>query len=77
MEECSPRVLAVAVDFIYGIEIPEDFSHSESFDLLAMADLYLMEDLRDAVGSLIASKHTRDEPSWKFPRWQRNTALRS
>ena len=61
VEECSPRVLAVAVDFIYGIEIPEDFSHSESFELLAMADLYLMEDLKDAVGSLIASKHTRDD----------------
>ena len=56
MDECSPRVLATAVDFIYGIEIPEDFSSEDAKSLLAMADLYLMEDLKDAVGSLIATK---------------------
>ena len=33
--------------------------HSEHANsLLAMADLYLMEDFKDAVGSLIISKHT-------------------
>ena len=58
VEECTPRVLAAAVDFIYGIGIPGDFSSEDAKSLLAMADLYLMEDLKDAVGSLIATKHT-------------------
>ena len=56
VDECSPHVLATAVDFIYGIEIPEDFNFEDAKSLLAMADLYLMEDLKDAVGSLIATK---------------------
>ena len=46
------------MDFIYGIGIPEDYSFEGAKSLLAMADLYLMEDLKDAVGSLIASRHT-------------------
>ena len=60
MDECSPRVLAAAVDFIYGIDIPEDFDFDsdDAKSLLAMADLYLMEDLKDAAGSLIARQHT-------------------
>ena len=56
VDESSPHVLATAVDFIYGIEIPEDFGSEDAKSLLAMADLYLMEDLKDAVGSLIATK---------------------
>ena len=47
-------MLATAVNFIYGIEIPEDFRNEDAKSLLAMADLYLMEDLKDAVVSLIA-----------------------
>ena len=58
VEECSSRVLATAVDFIYGIGIPEDFSSEDAKSLLAMADLYLMEDLKDAVGPLIFKKET-------------------
>ena len=57
MVECSPQVLATVVDFVYGIGIPEDCSNEDAKSLLAMADLYLMEDLKDAVGSLIATKH--------------------
>ena len=57
VDECSPNVLATVVDFIYGIGIPEDFNFEDAKSLLAMADLYLMEDLKNAVGSLIASKH--------------------
>lgn len=57
VEECSSHVLATLVDFIYGIGIPKDFSSEDTKSLLAMADLYLMEDLKGAVGSLIASKH--------------------
>ena len=58
VEECPPHVLAAVVDFIYGIGIPEDFSSEDAKSLLAMSDLYLMEDLKDAVGFLIAGKHT-------------------
>ena len=71
VEECSSHVLATLVDFIYGIGIPEDFSGEDAKSLLAMADLYLTEDLKGAVGSLIASKHTSEDSI------QRNTAPRS
>ena len=53
--------MATVVDFIYGIGIPEDYTFESARSLLAMADLYLMEDLKDAVGSLIASKQTRTQ----------------
>ena len=58
MDECSPHVLATVVDFIYGIGIPEDCSKEDARSLLAMADLYLMDDLKDAAGSLIGTKQT-------------------
>ena len=49
--EFSFEVLSTAVDFMYGIEIPEDFNNSsdELKSLLHMADQYLMEGLKDAV----------------------------
>ena len=53
VEECPPHILATVVDFIYGIRIPEDIGSEDAKSLLAMADLYLMEDLKDAVGQLI------------------------
>ena len=59
VEECSPHVLATVVDFIYGIRIPYDCSFEDARSLLAMADLYLMEDLKDAVATLIAIEYTR------------------
>ena len=59
MDECSPHVLATVVDFIYGIGIPKECSKEDARSLLAMADLYLMDDLKDAVGSLIATKQTK------------------
>ena len=58
VDECSPHVLATVVDFIYGIGIPEDCSKEDARSLLAMADLYLMDDLKDAAGSLIGTKQT-------------------
>ena len=59
MDECSPHVLATVVDFTYGIGIPYDCSFEDARSLLAMADLYLMEDLKDAVATLIAIEYTR------------------
>ena len=52
VKECSPEVLICVVDFMYGIPIPEDFEDTKG--LLHQADLFLMEDLKTAVGFLIA-----------------------
>jgi len=52
VEDCSPEVLTCAVNFMYGIPIPEDFLDIQG--LLHQADLFMMEDLKTAVGSLIA-----------------------
>ena len=55
VEEFSYEVLSTAVDFMYGIEIPEGFNKVEDLrSLLHLADLYLMEDLKDAAGFLIS-----------------------
>jgi len=50
--DCSPEVLMCAVDFMYGIPIPEDFADIEG--LLHQADLFMMEDLKSAAGLLMA-----------------------
>ena len=51
VKEFSYKVLSTAVDFMYGIEIPEDFNNSDDLkSLLHMADLYLMENLKEAAG---------------------------
>ena len=52
VKDCSPGVLTCVVDFMYGIPIPEDFEDTKG--LLHQADLFLMEDLKSAVGFLIA-----------------------
>jgi len=49
VEECSPRVLTTVIDFMYGIDIPEQILDDDAEMVLAMADLYLMEDLKEAV----------------------------
>merc|ERR1719348_454625 len=55
VKDFSFEVLSTAVDFMYGIEIPEDFNNSDDLkSLLHLADLYLMEDLKTAAGLLIA-----------------------
>ena len=60
VKEFSHKVLSTAVDFMYGIEIPEDFNNSEDLEsLLHMADLYLMEGLKDAAGFRIGKDLTK------------------
>ena len=56
VKECSHYVLAVIIDFIYGTEIPDDLTQETGESLLVMADLYLMEDLEEAV-SIALAKH--------------------
>ena len=58
VEECSHLVLSAIVDFMYGINIPEDINMEDMFSLLAMADLYLMEDLKVAVAPLLSKQLT-------------------
>ena len=52
--EFSFEVLSTAVEFMYGIEIPETFNNSDELSsLLHLSDFYLMDDLKAAVGSTI------------------------
>ena len=61
VKEFSYDVLSTAVDFIYGIDIPEEFDDAEDLEsLLHVGDLYLMENLKDAVGSRIAKDLNED-----------------
>ena len=57
VREFSFAVLSTAVDFIYGIDIPESFNNSEDLkSLLYLSDLYLMDNLKAAVSSLMANE---------------------
>ena len=58
VKECSHRVLSIIIDFIYGTKIPDDLSLDHLKSLLGMADLYLMEDLKEAISSSIGKKLT-------------------
>ena len=61
VKEFSFEVLSTAVDFMYGIEIPEDFNNTDDLkSLLHMADQYLMEGLKDAVGFRIGKDLSRE-----------------
>ena len=52
VKDCSHEVLTCIVNFMYGVPIPEDFTETEA--LLHQAELFMMEDLKSAVGLLIA-----------------------
>ena len=52
VKDCSHEVLTCIVNFMYGVPSPEDFADTEA--LLHQAELFMMEDLKSAVGLLIA-----------------------
>ena len=54
VQECSYDVLFTIINFMYGIALPEVNSFEDLRTLLAMADLYLMEGLKDAVAPFLA-----------------------
>ena len=54
VQECSYDVLCTIINFMYGIALPEVNSCEDLCTLLAMADLYLMEGLKDAVAPFLA-----------------------
>ena len=61
VKEFSYEVLSKAVDFMYGIEIPEDFNNRDDLkSLLHMGDIFLMEGLKDAAGFLIAKNLNKE-----------------
>ena len=49
VEECPPHVLTTVIDFMYGIDIPEQIKEYDAEMVLVMADLYLMQDLKEAL----------------------------
>ena len=54
VQECTPKVLSVVLRFIYGISLPKDLGVEDTKQLVLMADLYLMEDLKEAVAAIMA-----------------------
>ena len=61
VKEFSHEVLSIAVDFMYGMDIPEDFDNEKELaNLLDLAKQYLMEDLKDAVGSRIGKALSKE-----------------
>ena len=60
VEECTSFVLARVIDFMYDIKLSDELSYEDLNTILAMADLYMMEDLKDAAGFLISDWHLAD-----------------
>ena len=54
VKECPYHVLEAVINFMYGIDLPGPYSTVDVESLLTMADLYLMEDLKDAVATHLA-----------------------
>ena len=49
--ECPHNVLEAVINLMYGIDLSGTYSTANVESLLTMADLYLMDDLKDAVAS--------------------------
>jgi len=60
VKECSPEVLSTTIKFIYGIGLPEDLGVEDAKDLLTMADLYIMEDLKEALAPVLGAQLDKD-----------------
>ena len=60
VKECSPEVLSITIKFIYGIALPGDLEVEDAKKLLTSADLYIMEDLKEAVGPVLGAQLDKD-----------------
>jgi len=60
VKECRHLVLETVINFMYGNDIPDFYSTADVESVLFMADLYLMEDLKDAVASHMAPHLEKD-----------------
>jgi len=57
LKECSAEVLHVAVNFMYGINIPEGFKEYD--ELLRLADLFMMDNLKEVIDERLAKALTK------------------
>ena len=57
LKDCSVEALHVAVNFMYGINIPEDFK--EHAGLLHLAELFMMDNLKEVVEERLAQALTK------------------
>ena len=57
LKDCSTEALHVAVNFMYGINIPEDFK--EHGELLHLAELFMMDNLKEVIEELLAKAMTK------------------
>ena len=57
IKECSVEALHVAVNFMYGINIPEDFK--EHVELLHLAELFMLDNLKEVIGKRLAKALTK------------------
>ena len=66
VKECPHHVLETVINFMYGIDLPDTLRTTLDAEcLLTMADIYLMEDLKDAVASHLAPLLDKDNiPKW-------------
>ena len=53
LQDCSVEALNIAVNFMYGINVPEDFT--QYGDLLHLAELFMMENLKEVVVERLAN----------------------
>ena len=58
LKECSAEALDVAVNFMYGIKVPERFT--ELRELLHIAELFMMGNLAEVVVQRLAEELTKD-----------------
>jgi len=57
LKDCSVEALHVAVNFMYGINIPEDFK--EHAELLHLAELFMMDNLKEVAEERLAQALTK------------------
>ena len=76
VKECPHHVLSLVIDFIYGTEIPASISEEVAKSLLGMADLYLMEDLKESVSSIISKQLNMSNVLEMFLMGERHNALK-
>ena len=58
LQDCSIEALNVAVNFMYGMNVPEDFT--QYGDLLHLAELFMMENLKEVVVERLARNLSKE-----------------
>ena len=57
-KDCSAEDMSVTVNFMYGFSISGDFK--ENGELLHLAELFVMEDLKEVIVKRLANEFTKD-----------------